>query len=66
LKRSKQWRIQDDEAGAAAIHPKIPLNVILLGDARGLISSRQIERACQENVIVINTSARPRGTQPAA
>ena len=33
--------------------PKILLKVILLGYARGMISSRQIERACQENILFI-------------
>jgi len=49
-------RYKNDETGAAAIHPKILLKVILLAYARGLISSRQIERACQENVIFIALS----------
>jgi transposase len=49
-------RYNNDESGAAAIHPKILLKVILLAYARGLISSRQIERACQENIIFIALS----------
>ena len=49
-------RYSNDETGAAAIHPKILLKVILLAYARGLISSRQIERACQENIIFIALS----------
>lgn len=49
-------RYKNDETGAAAIHPKILLKVILLAYARGLISSRQIERACQENIIFIALS----------
>jgi transposase len=46
----------NDETGAAAIHPKILLKVILLAYARGMISSRQIERACQENIVFIALS----------
>ncbi len=46
----------NDETGAAAIHPKILLKVILLAYARGMISSRQIERACQENILFIALS----------
>ena len=46
----------NDETGATAIHPKILLKVILLAYARGMISSRQIERACQENIIFIALS----------
>jgi len=49
-------RYNNDETGAAAIHPKILLKVILLAYARGMISSRQIERACQENIIFIALS----------
>lgn len=44
-------RYHNDVTGAAAIHPRILLKVILLGYAKGLISSRQIERACHENII---------------
>ncbi len=49
-------RYNNDETGARAIHPKILLKVILLAYARGMISSRQIERACQENIIFIALS----------
>lgn len=49
-------RYKNDKTGAAAIHPKILLKVILLAYARGMISSRQIERACQENIIFIALS----------
>ena len=49
-------RYNNDQTGAPAIHPKILLKVILLAYARGMISSRQIERACQENIIFIALS----------
>jgi transposase len=49
-------RYKNDEIGAAAIHPKILLKVILLAYARGMISSRQIERACLQNIIFIALS----------
>jgi transposase len=49
-------RYHSDETGATAIHPRILLKVILLAYARGMISSRQIERACQENIIFIALS----------
>ena len=49
-------RYKNDETGAAAIHPKILLKVILLAYAKGLISSRQIERACHENILFIALS----------
>ena len=43
-------RYRNDETGRLAYDPKILLKVILLGYARGLISSRKIEGACRENV----------------
>ena len=49
-------RYKNDLTGAAAIHPKILLKVILLAYAKGMISSRQIERACHENIIFIALS----------
>jgi transposase len=41
---------QNDEAGRSAYDPKVLLKVVLLGYSRGLISSRQIERACCEKL----------------
>jgi transposase len=49
-------RYNNDLTGAAAIHPKILLKVILLAYAKGMISSRQIERACHENILFIALS----------
>lgn len=49
-------RYKNDMTGAAAFHPKILLKVILLAYAKGMISSRQIERACHENIIFIALS----------
>jgi transposase len=49
-------RYNNDVTGAAAIHPKILLKVILLAYAKGMISSRQIERACHENILFIALS----------
>ena len=43
-------RYKNDETGREAYDPKILLKVVLLGYSRGLLSSRQIERACKENV----------------
>jgi len=42
-------RYKNDATGAHAINPKILLKIILLAYSRGLISSRQMERACREN-----------------
>jgi transposase len=47
---------KNDETGRSAYDPKILLKVVLLGYSRGLISSRQLERACNENVLFIALS----------
>jgi len=46
-----EGRYQNDDTGATAFNPKILLKVILFAYSRGLLSSRQIERACLENII---------------
>jgi transposase len=43
-------RSKNDEVGCSAYDPKILLKVVLFAYSRGIISSRQIERACQENI----------------
>jgi transposase len=49
-------RYNNDDTGATAIHPKILLKVILVAYSKGMISSRQIEWACQENIIFMALS----------
>jgi transposase len=51
---------QNDETGRSAYDPKILLKVVLLGYSRGLTSSRQIERACRENVLFMAMSCNQR------
>ena len=51
---------KNDATGRSAYDPKILLKVVLLGYARGLISSRQIERACCENVTFMALSGNQR------
>jgi len=51
-----EGRYQNDNTGARAIHPKLLLKVILLAYSRGIISSRQIERACGENIVFMALS----------
>jgi len=51
---------QNDETGRSAYDPKILLKVVLLAYSRGLISSRQIERACCENVTFMAMSCNQR------
>lgn len=49
-------RYRNDQTGATAYHPSVLLKVVLLGYARGLVSSRAIERACRENVVFMALS----------
>src|SRR4030065_2268518 len=56
-----EGRYQNDDTGATAINPKILLKVILFAYSRGMISSRQIQRACGENILstALNCGYRP-------
>ena len=49
-------RYRNDQTGATAYPPSVLLKVVLLGYARGLVSSRAIERACRENVVFMALS----------
>jgi transposase len=49
-------RYRNDETGAPAIDPAILLKVILLAYSRGIISSRRIAQACEENVLFMALS----------
>jgi len=51
---------QNDETGRSAYNSKILLKVVLLAYSRGLTSSRQIERACCENVLFMAMSCNQR------
>ena len=53
-------KYQNDETGCRAYDPKILLKVVVLAYSRGLISSRQIERACCENVTFMAMSCNQR------
>jgi len=53
-------RFKNDEGGAPAYDPKIMLKVVIYAYARGVLSSRDIERACQENVMFMALSANTR------
>jgi transposase len=48
--RGLESRYKNDDEGRPAYDPRILLKVILLAYARGIVSSRQIERACRENI----------------
>jgi transposase len=56
-----ETQYRNDETGRMAYNPKILLKIVLLGYARGLISSRKIEQACRENVVFIALAC---GQQP--
>lgn len=49
LRRFDQQRA-NDETGRPGYDPRILLKVVLLGYARGLLSSRKLEAACQSNI----------------
>jgi len=44
-------RFRNDEGGAPAYAPALLLKIVLLAYSRGLVSSRTIESACQQNVL---------------
>lgn len=49
-------RYKNDDTGAPAYSPAVLIKIILLAYSRGLISSRDIERACRENVLFMAIS----------
>jgi transposase len=50
-------RYRNDDTGAPAIDPAILLKVILLAYSRGIIGSRRIAQACEENVLFMALAA---------
>ena len=50
-------RYKNDETGAPAYDPRVLLKVILLAYSRGITSSREIARCCEENVVFMALSA---------
>ena len=50
-------RFKNDEAGAPAYDPRVMLKIVLFAYSRGIVSSREIERACRENVVFMALSA---------
>ena len=47
-----EHRYKNDLTGAPAYDPAILLKIILFAYARGILSSRQIARACEENIVL--------------
>jgi transposase len=54
-------KFRNDDVGASAYDPRAMLKIVLLAYSRGLITSRKIERACEQNVLFMAVSgdARP-------
>jgi transposase len=54
-------KFRNDATGASAYDPRAMLKIVLLAYSRGLITSRKIERACEQNVLFMAVSgdARP-------
>ncbi len=50
-------RFRNDETGAPAYDPAVMLKIVLFAYSRGMVSSREIERACRENVVFMALSA---------
>ena len=50
-------RYSNDDSGRPAYDPSLLLKIVLYAYARGIVSSRQIERCCRENVIFMALSA---------
>ena len=44
-------KFENDQTGASAYDPRVMLKIVLLGYSRGLICSRAIEKACEQNVL---------------
>jgi transposase len=47
-----EGKYKNDAKGAAAYHPKVLLKIVLFCYSRGIITSRKIEAACRENIVV--------------
>src|SRR5215510_13271308 len=51
-------RCRYDEGGAPAYAPALLLKIVLLAYSRGLVSSRTMESACQQNVLFMAVCGR--------
>ena len=62
--RDFEERFKNGDGGAPAYDPKIMLKVVIYAYSRGLLSSREIKRACQENVMftAMSVNTRPHFT----
>ncbi len=51
---------KNDDGGAPAYDPRVMLKVVLYAYSRGIVSSREIETACNQNVMMMALSANTR------
>ena len=51
---------KNDDAGAPAYDPRVMLKIVLYAYARGMLSSREIEASCRQNVVMMALSANSR------
>jgi transposase len=49
-------RYKNDKTGASAYSPKVLLKIVLLAYSRGIVTSREIEQACRENIVFMALS----------
>jgi transposase len=49
-------KYSNDETGRLAYDPKVLLKVVLLGYSRGLMTTRKIEQACKDNIVLMALS----------
>ena len=56
-----ETRYKNDQSGRPAIDPRILLKITLVSYSRGVLSSRQMERLCRENVVFMALTC---GTEP--
>jgi transposase len=50
-------RFHNDDTGAPAFDPAILLKIVLFAYSRGIVSSREIARCCEENVVFMALAA---------
>ena len=51
---------RNDASGAPAYDPRVMIKIVLYAYSRGIVSSREIEAACQQNVVMMALSANMR------
>ena len=51
---------KNDDGGAPAFNPRVMLKIVLYSYSRGIFSSREIEAACEQNVVMMALSANTR------